>query len=518
MSLKNTIRGATAFAGLAVMAQAEATTGLSSLAGLAELFFALISLGAYFLVFLLLIVFIRKRKIRVMLVVAFFAGLLFVPPFQFIQFVGIHYLQQVDNLPPQDDLETVEILGDHILRRKNGELVLFPERFGGNYNYWKILRQNPPVSISSTDGDERQIKIYNRKRAYEFRDIEKGKFGDNLITIPLIAYEVPRYRILDLSGRQLPNDWQADGEILHGAAGADSSPDWVRELITQGAELDYRDPVYRQTPLHRAIQNGQFEIATVLLDAGAAIDVADNKGRKPIDLLMTRYLHPRGIGDTPEIRALLKSMESGWRADGRMLIIAANSNSDPAWIAYLIERGAPVDYHDPDHRNTALHLTVLRRQFDSAKALIRLGAQKNLVNKEGHTPGDYLRQMLDKPAVNDDPVKLNALLELVEPHWKATGLMLHMRQDNPLRIRALLQHGADPEVRNGNGDTALQHAIQMKQYGNAKTLILADVDLSGINGAGMNLVQSLTLFVDRAETAEVRRQREELLELIRQRQ
>ncbi len=77
---------------------AVATTGLSSLAGLAEFFLLLLYLAGYMVVFLLLLVFVGGRKVKLFFILAFFSGLLFMPPFQAINLVSFHYVKAVSNL------------------------------------------------------------------------------------------------------------------------------------------------------------------------------------------------------------------------------------------------------------------------------------------------------------------------------------------------------------------------------------------------------------------------------------
>jgi hypothetical protein len=50
-------------------------------------------LTSYLLIFLMLLIFACNRKIRILLIPAFFIGLLFVPPFQFIEHVSFHYIK-----------------------------------------------------------------------------------------------------------------------------------------------------------------------------------------------------------------------------------------------------------------------------------------------------------------------------------------------------------------------------------------------------------------------------------------
>ena len=95
------------------------------------------------------------------------------------------------------------------------------------------------------------------------------------------------------------------------------------------------------------------------------------------------------------------------------------------------------------------------------------------------------------------------------------GAMLHLRKDDPKWIQILLDHGAYPNRRNRNGDTALHHAIQLKNYENAKVLVTASRTLRLPNASGMAAVESLSLFVDENESGSDRRKRVELLELIK---
>ena len=80
------------------------------------------------------------------------------------------------------------------------------------------------------------------------------------------------------------------------------------------------------------------------------------------------------------------------------------------------------------------------------------------------------------------------------------------------------QLGADPEYKNSNGDNALYFAIQMKNYANAKALILGGADLNSIGGSGLNLMQTLSMFIEKSESKADRKKREELIELVKNRQ
>jgi len=108
-------------------------------------------------------------------------------------------------------------------------------------------------------------------------------------------------------------------------------------------------------------------------------------------------------------------------------------------------------------------------------------------------PGDYIKEIFESPKPDDDVYKLKRLLELVGRRWRATGEMLHLRKNDPKWIQILLDHWAQANFRNSNGNTALHHAIQMKNYENAKVLLRARGSLRFRNGSGMTAIESLSL-------------------------
>jgi len=292
----------------------------------------------------------------------------------------------------------------------------------------------------------------------------------------------------------------------------------VQHLLDRGAELNYQDPAYLKTSLHQAISRRKLPIAKLLVSAGAKYDIPDNKGVTAVEQVKEIYQHSRELGDTPEIMDLLRLMESDWQATGQMLILACHSKSDPSWVLYLAKRGANVNYQDLEHHNTPLHLAVIRRQYETAKVLIKLGAKSTIANKAGKKPADYIIEIFESPNKDDDLDELNNLFDLLQTHRQATGKMFHLSKDNPLLIQLLMDRRADAEFKNSNGDNALHFAIQMKNYANAKVLVETGADLNSTSGAGLTVVQALTLFIDKNESKSERIKRKELLELVKNKQ
>ena len=56
-------------------------------------------------------------------------------------------------------------------------------------------------------------------------------------------------------------------------------------LLDHGADPNVRTPLYgHATPLHHASQSGRIDIARLLLEHGASVEVKDEDGRTPLDV------------------------------------------------------------------------------------------------------------------------------------------------------------------------------------------------------------------------------------------
>ena len=68
----------------------------------------------------------------------------------------------------------------------------------------------------------------------------------------------------------------------------------VGDLITLGANIDWQDNVGR-TALHRCASYNHSRIAKMLIDAGADVNIQDEKGKRPYE-----------VARTQEVKKLLK--------------------------------------------------------------------------------------------------------------------------------------------------------------------------------------------------------------------
>jgi ankyrin repeat protein len=113
----------------------------------------------------------------------------------------------------------------------------------------------------------------------------------------------------DLAG-WLETDAAADARIRALVMASDHQRlDVIERLVTSGVPVDGVDPVWGGHPLRTAASNGRPESARRLLALGADPDLADEEGRRPLDLVRSR--RPAVGGEAfDEVEAILAPVTS----------------------------------------------------------------------------------------------------------------------------------------------------------------------------------------------------------------
>lgn len=253
--------------------------------------------------------------------------------------------------------------------------------------------------------------------------------------------------------------------------------------------------------LHKAIQEGELEIATLCLQHGANVALPDSYGATPLyyaaaqpemlQLLLAhganlltplyhRYYFPDG---TDLLRAAQKQKASAaWLETvtdllltqqqvgdnhqqllNQMLLWAAqgqiNSSCDH-WLAL----GAGASVQDA-HGRTALHHLVRRQAWEEAEALCRAGAVLDVADSWGYTP-------LHEAVARQEETAVYFLLAQganvnVASRYGFTPLHLAARAGDVALAQQLLAAGADPTARLSDGRcvgwTALDTAVAYAQ-------------------------------------------------------
>ncbi len=127
----------------------------------------------------------------------------------------------------------------------------------------------------------------------------------------------------------------------------------VSDLIVLGANVNWQDEDNNgSTPLHRASGYGRVEIAKMLIDAGADVNVQANIGWTPLHWAV--YYEDKKI------------------------------------IHLLTDAGVDVNVQD-NHGWTPLHQTIFYDQVELARMLIDAGARKDIQTNDGKFPYDLAK-------------------------------------------------------------------------------------------------------------------------------
>jgi ankyrin repeat protein len=225
----------------------------------------------------------------------------------------------------------------------------------------------------------------------------------------------------------------------------------VRALIKQGADVNARSGD-GSTPLLWAVDASELDIARVLIAAKARIDVATDLGVTPL-------LHAARTGDAAMVDLLLRSGANPSLAhpDGETPLMAASKSGSVAAVRALLARGAKVNDADKFQNETPLMWAAAHGHVDVAGILLEAGAD---ANKQAHATSLATRKNADHPTGG------------------FTALMWAARNGNEAMVRRLAQGGANLNLKNGDGASAMMIAIWNDRFDMAATLADLGADVN----------------------------------------
>ncbi|XP_051170463.1 ankyrin-3-like [Leptopilina boulardi] len=246
-------------------------------------------------------------------------------------------------------------------------------------------------------------------------------------------------------------------------------------LVQNGADVNIVNND-GETPLHKASKRGNIQLVEILLQNGANINAKDNRDITPLYVAilydhseLAKILVQNGAdvnivnndGETPlnlatqmikiDIQFVEILLKNGANVNivndyGRAPLHMATERGDIQLVEILLQNGADVNIRG-QHRNTPLNLATQRTEIDIqlVEILLKNRANVNIVNNDGETP-------LHKATERGD-------IQLVE---------------------ILLQNGADVNIVNNNGKTPFTYAIIRKK--------IQFVEIFSQNGADINFL------------------------------
>lgn len=258
---------------------------------------------------------------------------------------------------------------------------------------------------------------------------------------------------------------KADGYTpLHDAA-AEENTEIVARLLAQGAPADAKAK-NGQTPLFEAAANGRVEAMKLLLEAGARVNVKNVSGGTPLlsaagsgKAAAVKMLLERGaewnvrtdISDkAPKVRKYRTYPGYGISAEGVTPLMAAARRGDADALKLFLDKGVEVNVKAADGK-TALMAAAASGSAEAVKLLLEKGADANVAENEGLTSlalvrydnkqaGEVVEALLARK------VNLNCL-----DSYGMTPLHNAVRHERKDCVEALLMHGADVNVREGDG-------------------------------------------------------------------
>jgi uncharacterized protein len=257
----------------------------------------------------------------------------------------------------------------------------------------------------------------------------------------------------------------------------------VRTLIRQRVDVNAaeRDGT---TALHWAIRADDVEMAQMLIRAGANVKAENHYGVTPLSLAATN-------GNATIVETLLTAGAdpNGTGPDGETVLMTAARSGSPDVVRALIARGANVNATERWQGQTALMWAGAENHAAAVRVLMEHGADADIRSKE-HTFPDYRYEtngmavfQLPKGgwtalmyAARDNAIDAAAALADLKVDLNAVSRpegtsALHLAIVNVHYDLAalLLEKGADPNVADSTGMTALYGAVDMRSPANMLT-------------------------------------------------
>lgn len=244
--------------------------------------------------------------------------------------------------------------------------------------------------------------------------------------------------------------------------------DAVRALLADGADPNLRDDGKRM-PLHGAAEEKHAVVCEMLLAEGADPECADVHGWTPLKLAETG----------PEtVAALLEGGADANHAtsDGWSLLTSTLEAGNTEVARTAIEHGA-----DPCLKGrldrVPLYWAVQGNYHEIVKLLVEKGALRCETASFAHAVYPWCRSTL-KPILEECPP------ELLRGEEGSAAVFLAAEEGFTETLKALLQHGADPNATSASGKTALHRAAELNMVGSASLLLAHGADPNAADQQG----------------------------------
>ena len=257
----------------------------------------------------------------------------------------------------------------------------------------------------------------------------------------------------------------------------------ARALLRQRVDVNAPD-LDGATALHWAVRSDDVETARALIAAGANVKAATHLGVTPLSMAAAN-------ANATIAEALLNAGADANASgpDGETVLMTAARAGNPDVVRALIGRGANVNRTEAWQGQTALMWAAAENHPEAVRVLVEHGADTDFRSKE-HSFPDYRYQtngmavfQLPKGgwtalmyAARDNAIEAAAALADLQVDLNAasrpegtTALQLAIINLHYDLAKVLLDKGADPNVPDSTGMTALYAAVDMRAPANMLT-------------------------------------------------
>jgi ankyrin repeat protein len=219
------------------------------------------------------------------------------------------------------------------------------------------------------------------------------------------------------------------------------------------------------TALHLAVRSNDLPAVQRLLRSGANPSAANRYGVTPLSLAATN-------GNASIVEVLLKA-GADYKATlpgGETILMTAARAGNRDVVKMLLDRGLDPNARESTNAETALMWAAAENHPEAAKLLIEHGAELNARSKN-------LEYKTDR-------FGLEGVMTIL-PRGNLTPLMFAAREGSAKAARALADAGADLNLTEPDGGTALVLAIINSHYDTASVLVDKGADSNIADSAGM---------------------------------
>ncbi|XP_076299445.1 uncharacterized protein LOC143218247 [Lasioglossum baleicum] len=249
----------------------------------------------------------------------------------------------------------------------------------------------------------------------------------------------------------------------------------VRYLIEEkNADINVKDND-GQTPLHYSAYDGNLEVVKYLIEKGADVDIRGNDGQTP--------LHFAAInGKLEVVRYFIEGKNANINVKdnyGETPLHPVATNGNLEIVKYLIEKGADFDIRG-NYGLTPLHCAAIDGKLEVVKYLIQKGAKIDLkVNDE--VPLEILESSGHRSFAD------SIIEELTERLFDA------VKYDDSGEVQGLINQGVSVKVKDSDGQTLLQCAVNNSKLKVVKYLVEKGADVNVKDNSGTTLLHSAAM-------------------------